>query len=253
MPGRPILTVVALLTLGAAGLAATLATHAPSRDATAVDTAPAAGDLVEGQSAVEALRQHLRRANLSDTLMGLETHRAPGGRDTVVVCARIVAPSRQGGNQGGGLVDVVARVMATPRSNAAMASSASRPLPPFVVLEDGPGLNRNRPTGDAWRRLCTAAPAEMPSEPAAPAFTTPAAPPTAFAPATVLLGNGGGEQVVMRGPGNIRSGPGGGAAVLRVAPRGASLTVLERAAGGWLQVDDGAGGGWVHGSLVEAP
>lgn len=246
MPGRPITIIAAVLALGAGALAATLAVHAPSREVAAPAAAPGPDDRVEGQSAVEAVRQHLRRAGLSDELLGLETHRGAGSREEVVVCGRIAAPGRQGG----GLADVVARVMATPRSNAAMASSASRPLPPFVVLEDGPGLTRNRPVGDAWRRLCAAAPAEAPPPPPLES-RAPAAP--AFTPAAASPDQGGGEQVVMRGPGNIRSGPGGGAAVLRVAPRGASLTVVDRAAGGWLQVDDGAGGGWVHGSLVEAP
>ncbi len=242
MPGRPVTVVAMLLALGAGALAATIAVQAPSRDAPSSQALPVPVDLVEGQSAVEAVRQHLRRAGLSDELMGLETHRQEGGRETVVVCARIAAPSR------GGPVDVVARVMATPRSNAAMASSASRPLPPFVVLEDGPGLNRNRPAGDAWQRRCTTAPPV-----AAPTPAPSAAAPPVFTPVAASMPARGGEQVVMRGPGNVRSGPGGGAAVLRVAPRGASLTVLDRAAGGWLQVDDGAGGGWVHGSLVEAP
>jgi hypothetical protein len=249
MPGRPITILAALLAIGAGALAATIAVQAPSREAAPLATTPVPDDLVEGQSAVESLRQHLRRAGLSDTLLGLETHRGAGAREEVVVCARIAAPSRQGG----GLVDVVARVMATPRSNAAMASSASRPLPPFVVLEDGPGLNRNRPMGDAWRRFCAAPPAQAPASPAgAPAPPAAGAAPV-FIPASLRAEAGAGEQVVLRGPGNIRGGPGGGAAVLRVAPRGASLRVLERAPGGWLQVDDGAGGGWVHGSLVETP
>ena len=249
MPGRTVWITAALLALGAGALAATIAVQPPPRAEDVAAAPPGPDDGVEGQSAVEALRQHLRRAGLSDELLGLEVHRQDGGRETVIVCARIAAPSRQGG----GLADVVARVMPTPRSNAALASSASRPLPPFVVLEDGPGLTRNRPMGEAWRRLCTTAPTEtapMPS--AAPAMSqAPAMPPPAFTPAVATMG--GSEQVVLRGPGNIRSGPGGGAAVLRVAPRGASLTVLDRAAGGWLQVDDGAGGGWVHGSLVGAP
>lgn len=244
MPGRTVWIGAALLALGAGALAATIAVQAPSRgDAVAV-APPGADDAVEGQSAVEAVRQHLRRAGLSDDLLGLETHRPDGLRETVVVCGRIAAPARQGG----GLADVVARVMATPRSNAALASSASRPLPPFVVLEDGPGLTRNRPVGDAWRRLCRATPPADTAPAAAPAATVPSPPPV-LSPAAMAAG----EQVVLRSHGNIRSGPGGGAAVLRVAPRGASLTVLDRAAGGWLQVDDGAGGGWVHGSLVEAP
>lgn len=243
MPGRTVWIGAALLALGAGALAATIAVQAPSRG-DAVAAPPGADDAVEGQSAVEAVRQHLRRAGLSDDLLGLEIHRPDGLRETVVVCARIAAPARQGG----GLADVVARVMATPRSNAALASSASRPLPPFVVLEDGPGLTRNRPVGDAWRRLCRATPPSDTAPAAAPAATAPLPPPV-LSPAAMAAG----EQVVLRSHGNIRSGPGGGAAVLRVAPRGASLTVLDRAAGGWLQVDDGAGGGWVHGSLVEAP
>lgn len=244
MPGRTVWIGAALLALGAGALAATIAMQAPSRGDTVAVAPPGADDAVEGQSAVEAVRQHLRRAGLSDDLLGLETHRPDGLRETVVVCGRIAAPARQGG----GLADVVARVMATPRSNAALASSASRPLPPFVVLEDGPGLTRNRPVGDAWRRLCHATPPADRAPTAAPAATAPS-PPPALSPAAMPAG----EQVVLRSHGNIRSGPGGAAAVLRVAPRGASLTVLDRAAGGWLQVDDGAGGGWVHGSLVEAP
>jgi hypothetical protein len=245
MPGRPITVIALLLALGAGALAATLAVQAPSREVAAPAASPGPDDQVEGQSAVEAVRQHLRRAGLSDELLGLETHRGTGAREEVVICARIAAPGRAGG----GLSDIVARVLATPRSNAAMASSASRPLPPFVVLEDGPGLTRNRPAGEAWRRLCAAPPAE--AAPVPEAAAPPPAMPAAYTPAVAAAG--GAEQVVLRGPGNIRSGPGGGAAVLRVAPRGTSLTVLDRAAGGWLQVDDGAGGGWVHGSLVEAP
>jgi len=242
MPGRSLWILGLLMAVGAGALAATLATPAPTITPAAAPRA--ADDAVEGQSAVEAVRLHLRRAGLSDELLGLETHRQDGGREAVVVCGRIAS------RQGGGLVDVVARVMESPRSNAAMASSASRPLPPFVVLEDGPGLNRNRPQGEAWRRHCQAATQQAVQPPAAtPMVEVPAA----VTPVAAAAPDGGGWQVVMRGPGNIRSGPGGGAAVLRVAPRGASLTVLDRAAGGWLQVDDGAGGGWVHGSLVEVP
>jgi hypothetical protein len=244
MPGRPFWIIGLLTAAGAGALAATLSAPSPVLAPTAVSRA--ADDAVEGQSAVEAVRLHLRRAGLSDELLGLETHRQDGAREMVVVCGRIAT------RQGGGLVDVVARVMETPRSNAAMAASASRPLPPFVVLEDGPGLNRNRPQGEAWRRHCQAA-----AEPAAavpePTLPPVAAAPPSFTPASATAVEGGGWQVLMRGPGNVRSGPGGGAAVLRVAPRGTSLTVLDRAPGGWLQVDDGAGGGWVHGSLVEAP
>ena len=53
---------------------------------------------------------------------------------------------------------------------------------------------------------------------------------------------------------NLRSGPGGGAAVIAVLPRGQVLDVFERTAGGWLRVGVGEPWGWTHSSmLIEGP
>lgn len=58
-----------------------------------------------------------------------------------------------------------------------------------------------------------------------------------------------GGTLVMRQNGNLRSTPGGGGGVLRVARPGSTLTIFGTAPGGWYQVGDTAPEGWIHGSL----
>jgi hypothetical protein len=149
--------------------------------------------------------------------------------------------------------------------------------PPLVVMEEGPGLWRDG--GEARRRYCQdaiapaiAAAGTAGATGADQAVTDSAA--DATAAATPPAEGGGGprttataattapaavgaedpaERVVVRSPANVRAGPGGGAPVLGVAPRGASLTVRGRAPGGWVRVAGPIGGpeGWVHSSLLE--
>jgi len=73
----------------------------------------------------------------------------------------------------------------------------------------------------------------------------------ARAPDPVVAASAAGAgSVTMRQNGNLRSSPGGGGAVIRVARAGASMTVFGTAPGGWFQVGDTAPEGWVHGSVA---
>ncbi len=51
-------------------------------------------------------------------------------------------------------------------------------------------------------------------------------------------------------PSNIRSGPSGATAVVRIVPRGTALTVFAEAPGGWLHVGQDEPFGWLHSSLL---
>lgn len=136
------------------------------------------------------------------------------------------------------------------------------------VLEEGPSLPRA--TANARRRYCRNADELRTPE------TTPGAvgmlPAAAARPADHRTAAGGnGEINPIQGGGttaaalrrvavgggtavNLRSGPGGGAAVIAVLPRGQVLDVFERAPGGWLRVGVGEPWGWAHSSLlVEGP
>jgi len=58
------------------------------------------------------------------------------------------------------------------------------------------------------------------------------------------------ERMITRQASNVREGPSGTAAVVRVAPQGSILTVFDRRSG-WVQVGDRTPWGWIHSSLLE--
>jgi hypothetical protein len=85
----------------------------------------------------------------------------------------------------------------------------------------------------------SAAPAPA-QRPAAPPAAQPAAPPAADR----------GPRVTVRQPANLRTGPDGQAAIVRVVPRGETLRVHGRTANGWVQVGDAEPRGWLHTSRL---
>jgi SH3 domain-containing protein len=168
------------------------------------------------------------------------------------VCGRVLA----GRETPPGGADFVVRVI-LPGSGR----TGGAPLP---VIEEGPNLPRA--TANARGRYCRNA-----DDPRTPQLPPGAAAAAAAAPSDVQaaggtapgvpIQGGGGMPAVLRravvGAGtaaNLRSGPGGGAAVIGTLPRGQVLDVFERAPGGWLRVGVGEPWGWAHASLlVEGP
>ena len=176
-----------------------------------------------------------------------------GPPDERAVCGRVV--SRETPASG---ADFVVRVI--------LPGSGRTGGAPLSVLEEGPSLPRA--TANARRRYCQDAdnrrPPPLPPPNAAPGMAglaavlaTPAEPAAGGNAQGGPMHGGGSPMAALRrvavgggSPANLRSGPGGGAAVIAVLPRGQVLDVFDRAPGGWLRVGVGEPWGWAHSSLL---
>ncbi|MBP0494899.1 SH3 domain-containing protein [Roseomonas indoligenes] len=78
----------------------------------------------------------------------------------------------------------------------------------------------------------------------------PATPDLVTAASNAAPANAAAGTVVMRQNGNVRTSPGGGGAVLRVARSGTVMNVFGTAPGGWFQVGETEPEGWVHSSVA---
>lgn len=202
----------------------------------------AAAPVTMEEVAIRAVRARLRSPEAAEFL-DLHVFRF-GPEDERAVCGRM----RPGKAPADVSADFVVRIL-LPRP---VKTGGGRIM---TVLEDGPGIPR--PSGDdARRRYCRDGSAPPPAEPSG---TMDAAIPVSTAtgsgtPDTAALGGGGPapHMVVVRSPANLRTGPGGGATVLRTAARGEAFRVHGYAPGGWVQVGDMEHPrGWVHSSLLE--
>lgn len=236
---KPLAVALGVAALAWGGLQAWRARPAVAVAPQVAKAAAAAPEPVE-ESAFRVLRARLREpASAAFREVRVYSFGPPHER---AVCGRVSA----GRETPAGGADFVVRVI-LPGSGR----TGGAPLP---VIEDGPNLPRA--TANARERYCRNAgdprPAPQPPQGAAAAAggndrggaTQGGGAPAA--PRRVAVGGGSAA--------NLRSGPGGGAAIIGVLPRGQVLDVFERAPGGWLRVGVGEPWGWAHASLlIEGP